>query len=86
MKRASNRTPKRQAKQFPWQRFSLDTPDIEKQYVDTLMIGLNSCQNIMELYRGLALWVLQVGSIEKQRHAARILTPDDVDFAKVFEN
>jgi hypothetical protein len=80
--KAKKRSPKRQAKQFPWQRLTPETPQWEREYVETLMIGLKTSPDIMTLYQGLAIWVLRVGQLERERNESTIVRPDGTPHRK----
>ena len=75
MNKARHRTLKRHAKQFPWQRTTDSTPQWEREYIGTLTQGLEASESIGELIQGLAIWLLRVGELEKERNKRRIIVP-----------
>jgi hypothetical protein len=64
-------------KVFPWQRVTSETPEHEKEYIETLNVGLNQSQNIYELAAGLSGWLVQFYKLEKERTGTRIILPGE---------
>lgn len=67
--------------EFPWLKMTDDTPEHEREYIGTLMIGLQSSPDIYTLIAGLTEWLVQVARKERERQGhGRIVVPGMDEF------
>jgi hypothetical protein len=73
MKIAREVRKKAQEVEFPWLRMDDQTPEHEREYIGTLMIGLQQSENIFVLIAGLTEWLIQVAAKERLRQSQELV-------------